>query len=341
MMDTRSTILCGLLAFPAILAAVLVWIQIQDRRVRSWRQATGRIVSSKPVARTIRTKRHRTSGTAGHTDFITDETIETRNFAELAYEFAVDGKSYRGSRVDLSPDRGNVEVTETLKRYPQGAIVTVFYDPNDPAQCILERDDPANLRAAWHGVAVLAALIVAGVLGIDRLAEAVRGLIAQPKRTPLVMALGLFAVVIALFAHMLGRKRREMRSWTRTTGRIVQSTIEATLRTRTRAAALQSRTSQTIYVPRIVYQYDAGGISLQGDNIGATSSGGTPAIAARYVARFPVDAAIVVFFNPHNPVGSTLDPGGVYVELAVWAIAGTFAAAALVAAGLEPRLIER
>jgi hypothetical protein len=155
------------------------------------------------------------------------------------------------------------------------------------------------------------------------------------------MARGLFAVVIALFAHMLGRKRREMQTWTKTTGRIVHSAVETTLRTHSRPSALQRDTTETIYMPRIVYQFDAGGVSLQGDSIGATSGGNTPATASKYVARFPVDAAVVVFFNPQNPVESTLDPGGGYIELALWAIASLLMAAAFAAAGLLPSHVLR
>jgi hypothetical protein len=147
-MDVQWILLLGLLALPALLAGALVWIAIQDRRVASWRQASGRIVASVAAARTVRRERHSTSGTAGHTDFVTDETIETRNFADIAYEFAVAGKTFRGSRIDLGVDSGNHDVAERLRRYPPGAIVTVFYDSRDPAQCILERDDPKNLRAA-------------------------------------------------------------------------------------------------------------------------------------------------------------------------------------------------
>ena len=330
-MDTRWIILCGLLVVPALLAAALIWIAIQDRRIRTWRQASGRIVSAQAVARTVRRERHRTEGSPGHTDFVTDETLETRNFAEVAYEFAVGGKTCRGSRIDLSTDSGNVEVVETLKRYPAGAIVTVFYDPADPTQCILERDDPKNLRAGWLAVAILTVLIVGGVLGVDRLADVVRGVIGDAKRAPLVVALGLFAAVVALFAMMLGRKRREMRNWAKTAGRIVQSTVETTVRQDSRPGSMQGTVTQTMYVPRIVYRYDAGGISLEGDDIGGTWSASTPAVAEKYVARFPVNATVEVYFNPSNATESTLAPPGRTVEVILWAIAMLLTAAAVAA----------
>ena len=258
------------------------------------------------------------------------------NFADIAYEFAVAGKTFRGSRIDLGVDFRNVDVAQRLRRYPPGAVVTVFYDPRDPAQCILERDDPKNLHAAWLGVAVLAGLIVAGVLGIDRLADVVRHTIADPALAPLVMALGLFAVVVALFAHMVGRKAHEMRSWTKTEGRIVQSAVERTVRTHDRPSSLQGRTVETIFVPRIVYRYSAGGNSFDGDDIGGAWSSSAPATAETYVARFPVNATVAVWFNPRNPTKSTLGPGAGTTRIVLWAIAVLLAAAALAAAKVAP-----
>jgi hypothetical protein len=335
--DTQWIILCGLLVFPALLAAALIWIARQDRRVRAWPRTSGRVVSAQAVARTVRRKRHRTEGPSGYTDFVTDETIETRNFAEVTYQFAVAGKTYRGSRVRLGVDGGNVAIAETLTRYPAGAIVAVFYDPADPTQCILERDERKNLRAGWLAVALLTALIVGGVLGIDRLADVVRGMIGNPARTPLVMGLGLFGTVAALFAVLIGRKRREMRGWSRTPGRIVESTVATTTQQHSRQSGAVTR--QTMYVPRIVYRYEAGGIALQGDDIGGTWSGSTPAVARKYTARYPLDAAVEVFFNPDNTTESTLAPPGRTVELVLWAFAAALLAAAVLAAHAAPGVI--
>ena len=328
-MDTRTIILCALLAIPALIAAALIWIQIQDFRIRSWQQASGRIVTSQAVARTVRKTRHRTAGRVGHTDFITDETAETRNFAEVAYDFAVAGTTYRGERIDLSVDSGNVDVAETLKRYPVGAIVTVFYDSHDPTQCILERDDPKNIRAGWLSVVVMVVLIVVGFEGVDHVADIVRGAVGHPRRTPLIMALGVFAVVLALFARMVGQKTREMRSWTRADGRIVQSTVEATVRTHDKPSSMRRRYTDTIYLPRIVYRYDAGGQPYEGDDVGAIVGGGTPAAAEKTVARFPLASPVTVFFNPANPTQSTLVPGTGYLEIVLWTVAALLATVAL------------
>jgi hypothetical protein len=316
-----------LLVVPGLLAAALVWIYIQDIPIRSWIETSGRIVSSTSAARDVRKKEFRTMGESGDTDFITSEKIETRNFAKVSYEFSVAGKSYSGSRIDLSVDSGNFQVAEILARYPAGKTVPVFYNPQNPNECILERDDPKNLRNGWLAVAVLVALCVGGVIGVGRLAEIVRGAVAIPKLTPLVVALGLFSLFIALFARMVGQKSRAMRGWSKTRGQIVHSAVEETLETHNRPGMARDYI-QTMYVSRVVYKYDVGGNSYQVDNTGTAVGSNTPATAAKYVARFPLNAMVDVAFNPQVPTESTLDPSTGYIGIVLWTISILFAAAA-------------
>ncbi len=88
-------------------------------------------------------------------------------------------------------------------------------------------------------------------------------------------------------------------------------------------------------MPRAVSRYAAGGISLEGDDIGGTWSGSTPAVAETCVARFPVTTTVEVFFNPSNPTESTLAPPGRVVEAILWAIAALLAAAAFAAGSVR------
>ena len=74
-------------------------------------------------------------------------------------------------------------------------------------------------------------------------------------------------------------------------------------------SSAQGETVETIFVPRIVYRYSAGGNSFDADDIGGAWSGNTPATAETYVARFPLNATVAVWFNPRNPTESTLSPG--------------------------------
>jgi len=334
-MESRWAILCMLLIFPALLTAALIWIQFQNFSIRSWRQTNGRIVSSRSEAREIRKIEHSAEGTGRRTDFVSQETIETRNFATLAYEFKVDGKTYQGSRVDLGVDSGNFEVAETLRRYPEGKIVQVYYDPGDPSQCILERVDPSKIRSGWFAVLVLVALIFGGVFGVDHFAALARASIPRPEYTPLVVFLAFFALVLVAFARVIGKKGREMRNWKQTAGQIVESAVATTLRKEDRADSYRT-TIQTLYVPRVVYKYLVGGDTLEGDNVGAIVSTSTPSGPTKFIARFPVDMKVDVFYNPEAPTESTLNPGVGYAPAVLWALAGAFALAALEIAGLLP-----
>ena len=332
-METRWVILLICLLLPALLAAGIVWIQIQNMRTSSWKQAVGRIVSSRSVSRDIRSKQFSHSGSGQHTSFITDEKIETRNFADIAYTFMADGNSYNGNRVGLGADSGNFEVPETLKRYPQGKTVTVYYNPADPNDCILERDDPQNIRNGWLAVLILVALIGAGFVAITQGADWLSGVIAVPKRTPLVVILAVFSLTVMLLARVAGRQVRTMKTWPATSGRITRSEIQTTVQTRSHADS--SRLDRTtMYGPRIVYAYQVGGNTFEGDNIGTSGCSNTPSLAERYVRRYPLQMPVQVFYDPNDPTQSTLALPGQAIPLALWVIAALLGGAAYAAGWL-------
>src|SRR5262249_43421100 len=157
---------------PAGLAGATVWVQWQYWRIRSWKQAPGRIVSAKSVAREVRSKRFRTYGSQSSTDFVTDENIRTRNFAEVSYSFTVGTNTYHSNRFSLGKDHSeSANVVATLKRYPPGKTVTVYYNPENPNECILERQDRSNIGQAWRGIAALFAWILAGFVLITHVGQ--------------------------------------------------------------------------------------------------------------------------------------------------------------------------
>jgi hypothetical protein len=335
-METRWIVLLIFLSIPALLALATVWIQLQNRRIQSWKDAAGRIDSSKPVAREIRSHQTSTTGSRGDTDFVTDETIETRNFAEISYSFAVGPSTYYGKRISLAADPGNFEVAETLQRYPQGKAVTVVYNPIDPNECILERDDPSNIRKAWFAVAVLVALIAAGFVAITQGADRLAGIVANPAITPLVIALAVFALAMMLFARAAGKQAREMKAWPKTSGHITRSEVETTVQ-KHRRTGLRQDYDVTVYVPRVIYTYRVDGHSFEGDNIGWSGSASTPAYAEKYVKRFALQTPVEVFYNPLAPTQSTLAPAGGTLALVLWTIAVALVGAAFAVAWFTPQ----
>jgi hypothetical protein len=335
-METRWIVLLICLSVPALLALATVWIKFQNDRIRSWRETAGRIDSSKPVAREIRTHETRTSGSGGDTDFVTDESIETRNFAEISYSFVVGGATYHGKRIGLAPDPGNFEVAETLQRYPAGKDVTVIYNPVNPNECILERDDPANIRKAWFAVAVLVALIVGGFIVITQGANLLGGMIANPAMTPLVIVLGIFALAMMMFARVAGKQARETKAWPKTAGRITRSEIETAVQQH-RRTGLAHDYDVTMYVPRVIYAYQVNGTSFEGDNVGWSGSASTPAFAEKFVKRFALQTPVEVFYNPQTPTQSTLAPAGGTFAAVLWTIAFVLIGAAAAIAWFTPQ----
>lgn len=335
-MATRWIVLLVCLSIPTLLAAATVWIQIQNNRIRSWKEAAGRIISSKATAREVRSHQVRTGSGEHDTDIVTDETIETRNFAEISYSFAVGSSTYHGKRIGLSPDPGNVEVAETLQRYPEGKAVTVIYDPLNPNECILERDDPGNIRKAWLAVGVVVALIAIGFVTITQGADRLAALIANPAMTPLVVVLGIFGLVIMLFARVAGKQAREMKAWSKAAGHITRSEIETAVQHHTRTG-LGRDYDVTMYVPRVVYSYQVGANSFDGDNIGWSGSASSPSFAEKYLKRFALQMPVEVFYNPLAPTQSTLvRPGGTFA-IVLWTTAFGFIGAAIAVGWLWPQ----
>jgi hypothetical protein len=71
---------------------------------------------------------------------------------ELRYSYEVDGQSYDGDQAQFGPTRVTEKLPiETLaKRYPQGAQVTVHYDPDDPSTSVLDTSDEMARQMDWR-----------------------------------------------------------------------------------------------------------------------------------------------------------------------------------------------
>jgi hypothetical protein len=61
----------------------------------------------------------------------------------VIYSYEVDGHPYQSHRVRAGDETGQIkavgDASSTLDRYPVGSNVTVYYDPDDPANAALER----------------------------------------------------------------------------------------------------------------------------------------------------------------------------------------------------------
>ena len=116
----------------------------REKAVKSWPSVTGKVGISE--ARIHRTDGHDT------------------DFPHVSYSYEVNGKTYRSSNILPGGDIGGVNVESTLARYPKGADVTVYYDPHNPKDAVLEpgKDTASNLL--WLMI-VLMNMMICGIGG--------------------------------------------------------------------------------------------------------------------------------------------------------------------------------
>lgn len=96
----------------------------QRQDSQNWSSTIGTILMS-----SVQSRR---SGTGGYS------TIPV-----IVYQFEVNGKTFQSQNVRVGDKYLKVNVSwqaqETVDKYPIGKKVTVYYDPNNPAECALER----------------------------------------------------------------------------------------------------------------------------------------------------------------------------------------------------------
>ncbi len=64
---------------------------------------------------------------------------------DIQYEYTVGGETYKGTRGDLFPGsfapsgKEQEKQQRMVDKYPEGAVVEAYYDPNDPSTSFLEK----------------------------------------------------------------------------------------------------------------------------------------------------------------------------------------------------------
>jgi hypothetical protein len=296
----------GLIFLPmVVLIAVAVAAKWSDfERAQSWTATTGKIVRSELVA-----KHHRFQGEP--------ETIT--NVPAVEYEFTTGGRKYRGSRIGIGDDTGGANSEATLARYVLGSDVTVYYDVNDPRNCVLERGGPfahhdAPLAAAGEMAAAQPEPAEAGY-GSSLIFLALVGAIVWlivggtdyfEQRFPRGDAkVSVFAACFGLAALMLflGARRRSKaaQGWPSVRGTIVKSEVEE----------FWERTdghSSKSYRAAVEFAYAVRGRDYRGNQIKLdVKVSGSQAGAAKVTAKYPAGGAVDVPYDPANPGRAALE----------------------------------
>ena len=142
----------------------------------------------------------------------------------VKYEFKAGGRTVDGTRIGIG-DEGGLDIEATLKRYPAGAEVTVYYDPRDPTKCVLERDLTQDLKDSHLSKRDVLSGCVGGLAMLAALGIAIYGLAAYgpdfvrahfPRlhsHAEMPVALVGFGLVTLMFFFAARRSAKQAATW--------------------------------------------------------------------------------------------------------------------------------
>ena len=129
-MNTQLLLTVGIIAFVLfILNSIFLTIILFMRRkmavVSQWPSTIGAVIASRLE------QRHSSEG--GWVDY-----------PVIQYSYQVGGQPYQGMKLAPGPEVGGSGAGKVVARYPTGAQVMVFYNPQNPSDAVLERKAPAQ-----------------------------------------------------------------------------------------------------------------------------------------------------------------------------------------------------
>jgi hypothetical protein len=299
----------GLIFLPMVVLVVVAIAakMLEVRKAAAWPTAVGRVVKSGTGA-----DHHRFAGEA--------TTVKTMPAVE--YEFSAGSRTMRGNRISVGEDSGGANTEATLRRYPVGATVTVFYDPANPKNCVLERGIPAGVV---NGLAILVGVVVVLAGVVYWLVTSAPRLVEQRypnANAPVVIIAASLGVLVLLFFVAGWRLSRRAADWPLVRGTVLKSGTE-------KIEKRQSGRTTIQHTPAVEYGYrvnDVDYVSCQ-IKLGVALSS-SQSYAAGVVARYPQGSVVDVHYDPANPANAALEnPTGMHWLLLVVA-AALFALAA-------------
>ena len=130
-MNTRLIITVGiagfvLFIFNVVFLGVIYFMRRKMAAVSQWPSTMGTVMMS-----TLE-QRH-SSDNSGYTDY-----------PVVQYSYQVGGRAYQSMKLAPGPEVGGSGARGVVAKYPAGAQVMVFYDPQNPSDAVLERKAPAQ-----------------------------------------------------------------------------------------------------------------------------------------------------------------------------------------------------
>lgn len=172
--------LVGLLAFKAMFLTPLQ----QTREAKAWTEAAATVVSSK-------VKSHTGDDSTTYSPYI-------------AYRYEINGEDYLGDRYSFigGSSSGYDSKAAIVGQYPQGRAITIYYDPANPAESVINRDASKNnpiglipLVFTLVGVVVMASAFRMKKAALDP-RQAQERIVTLKAASPAGKALGLMAFTL-------------------------------------------------------------------------------------------------------------------------------------------------
>jgi hypothetical protein len=135
---------CGFLfIFDAIFLGIIFFTRRKVAQASTWPSTMGTVTLS-----TIQRRRNSKGGST--------------SYPIVHYAYQVMGQPYQRDKVMPGPDVGGSGAHKVVARYPIGAQVMVYYNPDKPSEALLERSMPGHILWFWIMLGILN-LVLLGV----------------------------------------------------------------------------------------------------------------------------------------------------------------------------------
>ncbi|HEV2511027.1 DUF3592 domain-containing protein [Bosea sp. (in: a-proteobacteria)] len=277
----------ALIALPMVVmvAAMIINAVLKVRRASNWSQAPGRVIRSQMGVR--RPPEGNEIGTAV-------------NVPAVTYSFSVGGVTYQGTRVSLGDISGKFAL-EALAKYPAGANVTVYYDPADPSDCVLEREAPKGAVKGCSLALLVVMILVWGLYWVGTQGAEVLKVRMPDADVPVMLFAGLFGAAALLF--FVGHRRYLARAnaWPVTAGEVVSSAVE-------QRRSTENGKTRTTYLPVVEFAYTVDGNRLHSRQVKlGLEVSGSESLAQGIADRYPAGAPVEVHYDPQDPSNAALE----------------------------------
>ncbi len=135
---------------------IVRWL-LKAQRGKHWTATRGQIVESEIR---MRPARYRAYDSAAKYFFRTQMLDLTRYFVRIVYRYEANEKQYRADKFDWSGEFTSVSQSEAERihrAYAKDAIITVYYNLDNPAECVINRRTPEELKRQVLGGGIVAA----------------------------------------------------------------------------------------------------------------------------------------------------------------------------------------